>query len=279
MYNLFRFFVRYHLFIIFVLLEVFCFYLIYSNSQYQKASFISTANNLSGKVYSTYSGITDYLYLRDINDSLARENASLHGQLLESKTDNVVLGGVVSDSSKRSVQVFSFITARVIRNTVNRTSNIIYLNKGKLQGVEKQMGVIAPNGIVGQVINVTDNYSAVMSLLSKDFKVSARFKKNEYFGNLHWEGINTTSARLEEIPKHVPVKVGDTLVTSGFSQLFPRNVMIGTVQKVNAEPDKTFLDVTVRLSTGFGNLSYVYVVNNMRKTELQLLDSLSKVND
>lgn len=219
------------------------------------------------------------MYLRDINDSLALENASLHGKLLESRTDDKILAGTVSDTSTKSVQVFSYITARVVRNTVNRTSNIIYLNKGKLQGIEKQMGVISPNGIVGQVINVTDNYSAVMSLLSKDFKVSARFKKNEYFGNLHWEGINTTAARLEEIPKHVPVKVGDTLVTSGFSQLFPRNVMVGTVQKVNAEPDKTFLDITVKLSTGFGRLSYVYVVNNMRKTELQLLDSLSKVND
>jgi len=136
------------------------------------------------------------------------------------------------------------------------------------------MGVINGNGIVGQVISVTDNYSAVMSVLSKDFKVSAKFKKNEFFGNIHWNGINSNTASMEDIPKHVPVKVGDTVVTSGFSQLFPRNVMVGTVSRVTMEPDKNFLDITLNLSTNFNSLNYVYVVNNMRKEEIQVLDTL-----
>src|SRR5205807_2071209 len=114
-------------------------------------------------------------------------------------------------------------------NSVNDAANLIYLDRGRLQGVEKQMGVINANGIVGQVVSVTDNYSVVMSVLHKDFKVSVKFKKNEFFGNMHWDGINSTTASLEDIPKHVPVKIGDTLVTSGFSQLFPRNIMAGTV--------------------------------------------------
>lgn len=254
-------------------------YMIYANSKYQRVAFISVANGISGKTFEAYRNIADYVYLGAINDSLVRENASLRAQLSESKFDSHILGGTSIDSSKKSVQVFDYITARVIRNTVNKTSNVIYLNRGANQGIEKQMGVIAPNGIVGQVINVTDNYAAVMSLLSKDFKVSARFKKNEYFGNIHWEGTNTTLVSLDEIPKHVPVKIGDTLVTSGFSQLFPRNIMVGTVASVKAEPDKPFQDITVKLSTGFGNLNYVYVVKNMHRTELHLLDSLSKVND
>jgi rod shape-determining protein MreC len=141
------------------------------------------------------------------------------------------------------------------------------------------MGVFNANGIVGQVISVTDNYAAVMSVLSKDFKVSAKLKKSEYFGNMHWDGINSTTATLEEIPKHVPVKVGDTIVTSGFSELFPRNIMIGTVKKVKTQADKNFLEITVNLSTDFGNLSYVYIVKNIRRNELQSLDSLSKKND
>ena len=141
------------------------------------------------------------------------------------------------------------------------------------------MGVFNANGIVGQVTYVTDNYAAVMSVLSKDFKVSAKLKKSEYFGNMHWDGINSTTATLEEIPKHVPIKVGDTIVTSGFSELFPRNIMIGTVKKFWTEPDKNFLNVTVSLSTDFGNLSYVYVVKNFGRGELQTLDSLTHKND
>ena len=240
MVNLLRFFLRYYLLFLFVALQGFCFFLIYSKNKYNQATYINVANGVSGRFYSTVSGVSEYLHLRGVNDSLALENAHLRAQLLDSRFDNKTDSLFVRDSATRFVQVYSYIPARVIRNSVNQATNIIYLEKGKLQGINKQMGVIAPNGIVGQVINVTDNYAAVMSVLSKDFKVSAKFKKNEFFGNLHWDGINSTSATLEEIPKHVPAKVGDTIVTSGFSQLFPRNVMIGVVEKVNAAPEKTF---------------------------------------
>lgn len=237
------------------------------------------ANEVSGKAYATYSGITDYFYLRRMNDSLVSENAALRARLLDSKYDTRVDSGRVEDSTGRYIQQYTYLTARVIRNSVNQASNLIYLDKGSRHGIGKQMGVINANGIVGQVINVTDNYAVAMSVLSKDFKVSAKFKKNNFFGNLHWTGLQSNIAVLEEIPKHVPVAVGDTVVTSGFSELFPRNVMIGTVRKVKMEPDKNFLDITIHLSTNFGNLNYVYVVNNMKRTEISKLDSTSVKND
>lgn len=279
MYNLFRFFLRYHLFILFLSLEVFCFFLIYRGKKYNQAAFTNFADNLSGSVYKSYTGVTDYLYLRKMSDSLVAENAYLRGQLRESKFDSRADTIHVNDTIGRFVQHFTYVPARVIRNSVNQASNLIYLNRGRLQGVNRQMGVFNSNGIVGQVISVTDNYAGVMSVLSKDFKVSAKLKKNEFFGNLHWDGINSTTATLEEIPKHVPVQVGDTIVTSGYSELFPRNIMIGKVKSVKAQPDKNFLDITVELSTDFGNLSYVYVVKNLSRNELQLLDSLVKKND
>lgn len=276
MYNLFQFFLRYHLLLFFLLLEAFCFYLIYHNKHYNEVVYLNVANNTSGKVYATYRNVNDYLYLNRYNDSLVKENAELRAKLAESKYDTRVDTGRISDTVSKSVQHYSYIAASVIQNTVNRPANIIYLNRGKLQGVEKQMGVINANGIVGQVISVTDNYCAAMSVLSKDFMVSAKFKKNDYFGNIHWDGINSTSATMEDIPKHVPVKVGDTVVTSGFSQLFPRNIMVGTVSKVKMNPDKNFLNITLKLSTNFGSLSYVYIVNNLRKQEIIELDTLAK---
>ena len=214
-----------------------------------------------------------------MSDSLVAENAALRAQLIESKYEARIDTGHLSDSTSKSVQNFTYIAARVVRNSVNHATNLIYLDRGSLQGVKKQMGVINKNGIVGQVISVTGNYAAVMSVLSKDFKVSAKFKKNDAFGNIHWDGINSNTATMDEIPKHVPAKVGDTIVSSGFSQLFPRNIMIGTVKTVKMQPDKNFLDITINLTTDFGNLNYVYVVNNIRKQEIQQLDSLVKKND
>ncbi len=274
MYNLFQFFLRYYLLLLFLSLEVFCFYLIYQNKHYNEVAYLNVANEASGKVYATYRGVNDYFYLKRYSDSLVAENAKLRAELFESKYFTKVDSGRISDSTSKSIQQYNYISARVIQNSVNHAKNIIYLDRGKLQGVGKQMGVINGNGIVGQVISVTNNYSAVMSVLSKDFKVSAKFKKNEFFGNMHWDGINSNSASMEDIPKHVPVKVGDTVVTSGFSQLFPRNILVGTVSDVKMEPDKNFLDIKLKLTTNFNSLSYVYVVNNLRKDEIQVLDTL-----
>lgn len=279
MYNLFQFFLRYYLLLLFLSLEVFCFYLIYQNKHYNEVAYLNVANETSGKAYATYRGVNDYFYLRRFSDSLVIENAKLRAQLDESKYNTKIDSGRISDYTSKSIQQYSYINARVIKNSVNHAKNLIYLDRGRLQGVQKQMGVINGNGIVGQVISVTDNYCAVMSVLSKDFKVSAKFKKNEFFGNMHWDGINSTSASMEDIPKHVPVKVGDTVVTSGFSQLFPRNVMVGTVSKVKMEADKNFLDISLNLSTNFNSLSYVYVVNNLRKDEIQVLDTLLPKNN
>lgn len=275
MYNLFRFLVRYHLFILFLLAETLCIYLIYQNNRFNRVVYWNVASEGAAKVYSLYKGVTDYFYLRQYSDSLVMENARLRAMLQESKYDQSVDSGYVSDSSKRYVQNYTYLAARVIRNTVNQPVNYVYIDKGSAQGIRTQMGVIAPSGIVGQVVGVTEHYAAVMSVLSKDFRVSVKFKKNEYFGNIHWTGNSTNSAVLEEIPKHVPVKVGDTLVTSGYSQLFPRNVMVGTVKTVKTEPEKNFHDITVNLSTGFSNLGYVYVVNSMSRKEIQQLDSIT----
>ena len=267
------------MFILFISLEIFSFYLVYRNKKYNQAAYVNVANAASGKLYKTYDRGRDYLYLSRINDSLMDENARLRERLPDSRYYTHLDSKNLDDTVGKSIQHFVYVAARVIRNSVNQPSNLIYLDKGRLQGITRQMGVINANGIVGQVISVTDNYSAAMSVLSKDFKVSAKLKKNEYFGNMHWDGINSVTATLEEIPKHVQVQVGDTVVTSGFSELFPRNVMIGIVRKVKAAPDKNFLDISVSLSTDFGNLSYVYVVENLKRNELVTLDSVLIKND
>lgn len=274
MYNLFRFLLRYYLLLLFLALEGFCFYLIYRNSKYHEVMFVTAANNVNGKVFTVYSETAGYLHLRSVNDSLAAENAALRAQLLDSKYDNRIDSGRLFDTIGRYVQTYNYISAHVIRNSVSQTTNYLFLDRGSKQGIMKQMGVICPNGIVGQVVGVTVNYASVMSVLSDQFKVSAKFKNSDYFGNLHWTGGNVTTAVLENIPKHATVKVGDTVVTSGYSLLFPKNIMVGIVDKVGAIPERNFLDVRVKLSTDFGNLNYVYIVNNMKRAEMQQFDTL-----
>lgn len=241
---------------------------------------MNVANNTSGKLFESYKGVTDYLYLKKYSDSLVAENARLHAQLKQSLYYDTAIAGTVTDTfTDKFIQVYDYIPARVIRNTVNQANNIIYLDKGRLHGIDRRMGVISPNGIVGQVIDITDHYSAVMSVLNKNFKVSAKIKKTGDFGNLYWDGMGPTSARLDDIPKHVLVKVGDTIVTSGYSEMYPRDVAIGRVKKIVAEPDKNFLEIEVELSTPFTGVSYVYVVDNLRKPEIKILDSLSKAGN
>lgn len=277
MYNLLRFLVRYYLFFFFLILEGFCFYLIYQNNKYNQAAFVNMANGANGKVYQTISAGTDYLYLRRMSDSLVMENAMLRARLKESVNDRSVSIQKQTDTiGNKLEQVYTYIPAKVIHNSVNLSANYIFINRGKNQGITPQMGVISPGGVVGQVVTVTDDYAAVMSLLNKNFKVSAKLRNSNYFGTLSWEGKNTTLAKLREIPKHVKINIGDTIVTSGYSELFPENVIVGRVKHFNAEPEENFLDIDVTLSTNMNNISYVYVVNNLKRKEFLALDSVVK---
>lgn len=277
MYNLVRFLLHYWLFIFFLLLEGLCAYLIYQNSRFHQALMFNQANEINGVAYQAYSNSVEYLRLGKVNDSLAKENAELRARVAESfyslKKEEIS----VTDSTAHPLQVFSYMPAKVVKNSVNQAANYLYLNKGKRLGITPQMGVITANGIVGQVVSVTENYSAVMSVLNKNFRISAKLKKSKFFGQLLWEGKNARIVHLSEIPKHVPVKMGDTVVTSGYSVLFPENIMIGRVKKVDAKPENNFQEIDVELSADMNNLDYVYVVNHMQRQEIQQLDSATLI--
>ncbi|MBL7801297.1 MAG: rod shape-determining protein MreC [Chitinophagales bacterium] len=273
MYNLVRFLLRFWLLILFLSLEGFCFYLIYQNSKFHQVFLYNKANEISGNVYLQYAASKGYLSLGRVNDSLARENAFLREKAMESFIYLKNEEHTITDSTATKLQLFTYKDAKVIRNSVNQSANYIYIDKGASMGIKEQMGVISAKGIVGQVVKVTEHYSAVMSILNRNFRVSAKLKKSNFFGQLFWSGKRIDEVRLEEIPKHVNVHVGDTIVTSGYSVLFPENIMIGRVRKVYAQPEKNFLEIDVQLSADMNSLSHVYVVNHLQKQELEILDS------
>lgn len=275
MYNLVQFLLRYRMLFLFLLLEVFCFYLIFQNSHFHRAIFINKANNINGRFYTAYADITGYLTLGKINDSLVVENAKLKNQIANTgyalKPDSLV-----SDTLDNAVTLYRYKYAKVVKNSINQTSNFLFLDKGKLDSVQSQMGVISANGIVGQVISTTDHYAVVMSILNKGFRTSAKLKNTNYFGQLSWDGLNYRKMKLEEIPKHVLVKKGDTIVTSGFSSLFPEGVFVGTANLVKAEADQNFQEIEVLLGVDMAKLKYVYLIDHLYKNEFHQLDTFSK---
>lgn len=263
--------------LLFILLWSLCFFLIFSNNNFQQIAFINSTNRAVASVLEVVNYFKEYINLKENNTSLARENANLKSVLPESFYNNQALKVAVSDTVYS--QQYTYLTARVVNNSVNRRNNFLTLDKGRMHGVQKDMGVISSSGVVGIIKDVSEHYSTVMSVLHKNTKISARFKNNNYFGSLVWEGDNSRTGTLLEIAKHVKFDKGDTIVSTVYSSVFPEGIMIGTVNDWEIKPGDNFYKINIKLSTNFYNLSHVYIVNNLHKQEQQELENSTSSNN
>ena len=230
-------------------------------------------NATNAIVTTTMEGVSyvkEYIYLRENNETLAKENAKLRSQLAEGQYDSTTSRIQVKDSG--FFQQYSYMTAKIINNTINHRNNYLTLNKGSIQGVKPEMGVITSNGVIGIVKQVSTHYCTVMSILHKDMKISAMISRNKFFGSLTWDGINPHYATLNEIDKTVPVQRGDSIVTTSYSKIFPAGIFVGRVSEVRKQPGSNFQEIIIRLSTQFDNLSNVYIVNNLLKEEQRVIE-------
>ena len=257
--------------LLFVLLWSLSFILIVRNNNFQQVSVFNSTNKVVASVLEAVNYVKEYINLKENNASLARENSNLKSLLPNTWYENNALRTMVNDTLKS--QQYTYITARVVNNSINRRSNYITLDKGSKQGIQKDMGVISSAGVVGIVKDVSDHYCTVMSVLHKNTRISTRFKNNNYFGSLVWDGNDSREATLLEVAKHVKFKTGDTLVTTVYSAIFPEGVMVGVVKKSELKAGDNFYKITVSLSTNFGNLSHVYIVDNLLKQEQRTLES------
>ena len=270
MRSLFQFLWRYNFFLLFLAMESLSFFLIVRNSNFHHASYINSTNAAAAKINGTVSSITEYINLAKANEALSRENAALHTLLPGSFYIDSVLKQLVTDTLHK--QQYTFVTAKVINNSVNRRNNYLTLNKGSLQGIKPEMGVVCAQGIVGIVKDTSSHFASVLSLLHKDARISAMLKKSGYIGSLVWDGYDFRHAVLNDIALHVKLAMGDTIVTSSFSSIFPEGIMIGVVEKFETKEGDKFYTIDVRLSTDFSNLSSVYIVENLMKGEQQSLE-------
>ncbi|MEO5572785.1 MAG: rod shape-determining protein MreC [Bacteroidia bacterium] len=277
MKNLFLFLLRNNYTIIFLLMELFCFTLIIRNNNFQNASAFNSSNKITASIMETENYLKEYINLKATNKNLIEENARLRSLLPGAYYAGSILKNTVNDSNTH--QQYSFIVAKVINNSMMRRNNYLTLDKGSLQGIKPEMGVITSQGTAGIVKDVSEHYCTAMSLLHKDIRISAKFKNNNYFGSLAWEGTDPTIAVLKDIAKHVVFKTGDTVVTTSYSAVFPENILIGTVAGAAIKPGENFYNIQIKLSTNFSNITYVYIVDNVLKAEQRQLESETVRND
>ena len=272
MRSLIRFIARFHFFLIFVIVEIFSLFLVVKYNQPHKSTFLNSSNIVSGNIFSSYNSFTEYLSLKQANKELSEENALLY----RSYKPEILLSSVFEEKTITTDEMqYRFIPAKVINNTINKRYNYLTLNKGKNDLIEPEMAVLSPTGVVGIVKDVSANFSSVISLLNPNMRLSAKIRKNGYFGSINWDGHDFTSVSLNEIPSHVSVEIGDTIVTSGYSAIFPANLLIGTVSMVENEKGSNFHSIRVKLLATFKNLSYVYIIENKLFSEQRELENLS----
>lgn len=278
MRSLFRYLLKNYGFFLFILLEVISLIFVFNYNRYQKAKYLSSSNRLAASVYNSYSKSINYFRLTGINRELAEENAKLKALLQTVHGPGIVLDSVLSET-KEVGSVYRYISARVINNSVNKPFNYITLNKGRKHGIKPDQGIISSDGVVGVITDVSESYSVGLSVLNQRWSVSARLKDSGFFGSLMWDGNDYRFASLTEIPFHVPLTPGDTVVTSGFSTIFPEGVMIGTIHSFEQPEGDNYYKIRVELSSNFKTLSFVEVIENVKKTEIEQLENLTLENE
>lgn len=247
----------------FLILEVLCIILLVNNLPYQKRKLVSVGNAISGKFFKSKTNFTNYFSLKEENQLMMDHNAMLMSMLY---IDNI--------TSTDSVNAdYRFIPANVINNSIYHPNNFILIDKGRKDGIKKDMGVISANGIVGKVANVSDNYASVISMLHPYSVISARFTENQHLANVSWETTDYRFGTVKDIPLHLFLQKGDTLVTSGFSNIYPADIMIGTIEEMIDNNSKDFNTAKIRFSTNFSTLRHVYVIENLNQTEIDSLIS------
>ncbi len=263
--------IHHYALLLFLFLEVVSLIFVFNYNKYQRVQYLNSSSRITASVFNSFDAVVKYFELAKVNRNLAAENARLKSALQfnsEIKTDQ----GQIEIDSLQANSKFYYFPAKVINNSVNKKLNYITLNKGSNDGVQPDMGIVSPEGIVGVVISVSESYAMGFSVLNSRWGPSGKLKKSGFFGPIEWDGDDYQIADLREIPFHVELEVGDTIVTSGYSTVFPEGLMIGTVQSFFQPEGESFYTIRVKLATDFKSIHFVNVIENRDKKELIKLE-------
>ncbi len=270
MQRILLFIYQYRAFFAFLVLELVSIALYIRNNSYTGAAFFNSTNRMVTAINSFTYGVKEYFYLREINRALAEENRRLHQQLNRLQQLQQYAANSVTDSAR--VNQYLFISARVVNNSVSRFTNFLTVDRGEDDGVQPGMAVVGPEGVVGKVKVTGRHFSVVTSLLNVDVMVSARLKRTGHFGTVQWDGASPDFTLFKYLPRHVQPLPGDTIVTTGYSGVFPEGQLIGTVAEASLTQGAPFYHIRVKLAQDFRKLAYVTLVNNRLLPELDSLE-------
>ena len=273
MRNLWIFINRYNAFFFLIIFLVTGIVLTVRNNAYQRSVTINSTNHLVGNSYEKLNVFKKYMNLGQVNDSLALENAQLYSQLLKMRNIDSAKDVTVTDTLTK--QQYTYLAARVIKNSITLRNNIITINKGSIDGIKTGMAVISPQkGVVGFVRDVSEHLATVQSLLHKDTKISVNIKKNNVLGSLVWgeKNFNHHKAYIKDIPNHFKINLKDTVVTSGFGS-FPPGIPVGRISNTGVATGDNFLTIGIDLFNDFSTLTYVYVIKDKFAEEQKSLES------
>lgn len=269
MRSLLRLLIKNYPFLLFLLLEVLSVVFIINYNSFQRASFLNSSNAVSASIFSSYSRVAQYFRLTKVNNDLSAENAELRNRIDEYEA--ALLDSVLQVHGQDSI--FRYISARVVNNSINKQQNYITLNKGRKHGIKPDQGIISAQGVVGIITNVSESYSMGLSVLNPRWSISAKLKNSGYYGSLFWNGKDYRKAELNEIPFHVKLAVGDTIVTSGYSSVFPEGIMIGTINELSRPEGENYYKIDVLLAPDLKSIAQVEVIANTRIDEMKQLKS------
>ncbi len=265
MRNLLEFLARYNHWLLFVILEVAGIVLLFQYNSYQGSVWFSSANAVAGEVLGWNAKVESFFSMSKVNQALTQRNLYLEQQV---KMLSEQLGEATKDSgwTRRNqmalLSAYKLIPAKVVSNTVDRFDNLITIDKGSADGVRKDMGVACGQGVVGIVYMVATHYSVVIPVLNTSSSISCRIHGRGYFGYLKWSGGSPRRAYLEDVPRHAHFRLYEQVETSGYSSVFPPGVAVGKILHVYNSADGVSYRMMVELSTDFGKLNDVCVIDN-----------------
>jgi len=277
MRNLLVFITKYNAFFLFLIFEISSLVIYIKYNSFQKATFISSTSKVTGTLYGQVDQLKSYLNLNEVNDSLARENARLRAQLKTAFYVDTIAKKQVTDTIYK--QQYTYIEAKVINNSINRSNNYITINRGSKQGVAKGMGVICSSGLVGKVVFVGDHLSVVQSLLHKDSRFSAMLAKEKEIGYVEWsDDLNPHKGYLKDVSNNAQPTIGEEVLTSQYS-LFPAGIPIGKVSNLHTKSGGVALNMEITLAVDFSKLQYVDVIVNKFAQEQAGLEAQQKKDE
>ena len=279
MKNLINFLIQYSVVFLFLFLEIISLTFIVKNQEYQKSVFLSSSNSVVSGMYEWSNSVVEFFKLRAANDNLSEENTSLKNQIINLQNKLSTLKPEASDSVHFRIppeMEYQFISAKVINSSTNKLLNYITLNKGAIDGIKVDMGVISDEGVVGIVKTVSKRFSVVIPILNPKIEISCKFKRNNYSGGLLWSGEDYRYANLTDIARHVELALGDTIITSGLTSTFPEGIPVGAIEDFKIKESDAYYKIKVKLAVNFRTLSHVKVINYLNFQEQKDLEKKSE---